>query len=182
MLITVAGLHGTGKTTVAGIVAERLGLRHVSTGMIFRDMAREKGMSLVEFSNHAALHEEIDKDLDARMASIGKDGNVVLDGQLCWYFLGNRARYKFFLKCSDDVRIQRIFSREYEKGHLVTLDAVTEETLNREKVEQERYRRIYNIDLGNASLVERSHDLVIDTTRLSIDEVVQRILGFIHKH
>nr|MDO8117632.1 AAA family ATPase [Candidatus Sigynarchaeota archaeon] len=180
MLVTVAGLHGTGKTTVAEIIAVRLCLRHISTGMLFREMASEQGMDLVEFSTYAEQHDEIDQDLDARMTSIGKDGNVVLDGQLCWFFLKDHAQYKILLKCDDGVRIGRIYQREREKkGDLVTLESVTQETLHREKSERERYKRIYGIDLGEEAFVERSHDLVIDTTCLSIEAVVQHVLDFI---
>ena len=41
MLITISGLPGSGKTTVARLVAAELGLEHVYAGNIFRRQAED---------------------------------------------------------------------------------------------------------------------------------------------
>ena len=48
MLITISGLPGSGKTTVARLVARELGLEHVYAGDIFRRQAEEHGLTLAE--------------------------------------------------------------------------------------------------------------------------------------
>ena len=54
-LITVAGGPGTGTTTLCKLLAKRLGVPHVYAGQIFRDMARERGMDVVQF-NLSLIH------------------------------------------------------------------------------------------------------------------------------
>jgi cytidylate kinase len=181
MLITFSGLHGTGKTTVAKLVAEKLGLSHISTGMIFREMAEAKHMSLVEFSEYAANHREIDVQLDKKMRKHGLKGNVVLDGQLCWHFLEKEADWKVLLVCDDSTRIQRIYDRDREaKDSGITLASAMHETLERERIEQARYKVIYGIDLSDSDFVRKKHDIVVDTTNLSIPEVVEAVVSGIH--
>ena len=46
MLITISGLPGSGKTTVARLVAATLGLEHVYAGNIFRRQAEEAGLTI----------------------------------------------------------------------------------------------------------------------------------------
>ena len=47
MLITISGLPGSGKTTVARLVARDLGLEHVYAGNIFRHQAEAQGLTLL---------------------------------------------------------------------------------------------------------------------------------------
>ena len=49
MNITISGLPGSGKTTVAEILQGQLGMRYVSTGQIFREKAKTANMSLSNF-------------------------------------------------------------------------------------------------------------------------------------
>lgn len=182
MLITIAGLHGTGKTTVGKLVAATLGLAHHSTGQVFRDMAREHGMSLVEFSEHAAGRDEIDVELDERMKQLGHAGNAVLDGQLCWYFLSDIADHKVFLTCNEAVRIARVHERELKGGGgLLTLEDARHETIERERIEQARYKKIYGVDLSDMTMVLANHDIVVDTTTRTIQDVVAAVLDAIGK-
>ncbi|MFO8015868.1 MAG: AAA family ATPase, partial [Candidatus Woesearchaeota archaeon] len=48
MKITISGKPGSGKSTVARLVAERLGLNHYSLGDMQREVAREKCISMAE--------------------------------------------------------------------------------------------------------------------------------------
>ena len=54
--IAVSGLHGAGTTTVAQGLVEAFNLRYISAGMIFRQLAKEKGITLVELSQLAEKH------------------------------------------------------------------------------------------------------------------------------
>ena len=62
--ITISGLPGTGKTTVAKLLEQRLGLRYVYSGEIFRQLAQKHHMSLEEFGKYCESHREIDEELD----------------------------------------------------------------------------------------------------------------------
>ncbi len=178
LLITFSGLHGTGKTTVAKLVAEKYGLSHLSTGMVFREMAAAKQMNLVDFSEYAAKNPEVDVQLDKKMREHGLKGNVVLDGQLCWFFLKGEADWKVLLACDESARIQRIYDRDRAiKGSNITRESARRETLERERIEQERYRKIYGIELSDFEFVKNNHDIVVDTTRLTIQEVVEAVVS-----
>ncbi|MFQ6076866.1 MAG: AAA family ATPase, partial [Candidatus Bathyarchaeia archaeon] len=46
LVVTVSGLHGTGKSTYARALSEAFDLRHVSAGGLFRQIALERGLSI----------------------------------------------------------------------------------------------------------------------------------------
>ena len=50
MIITISGKPGSGKSTVAKRLAAELGLTHVSAGDFMRDMATERGITVLELS------------------------------------------------------------------------------------------------------------------------------------
>ena len=50
MIIAISGLHETGKSVVGKAIAERFGLTYFSTGVLFRTIAKEKGLSLEQLS------------------------------------------------------------------------------------------------------------------------------------
>ena len=60
MQITVSGLPGSGTTTLSRLLAEYYELELVSSGEIFRRMAKERGMSLSEFGALAEKDPSID--------------------------------------------------------------------------------------------------------------------------
>ena len=76
MIIAISGLHGTGKSTIAKKIAEKLGLRHYSTGDAFRELAKEMNMTLKEFTSYVENNPIIDKKLDEKVKSIGKQGDI----------------------------------------------------------------------------------------------------------
>lgn len=58
MKIIIIGIQGAGKSTQGNILSEKLGIPYLSTGHIFRDMAKEKtkiGRYLKEVMNSGAL-------------------------------------------------------------------------------------------------------------------------------
>src|SRR5438128_12690573 len=82
VLITISGLPGSGKTTVARLVAARLGLRHVYAGDIFRRQAEAAGLSLEEYARRAETDHTIDRRLDEQMRRRAAEGEAVLEGRL----------------------------------------------------------------------------------------------------
>ena len=44
LTITVSGVSGSGKSTVAKTIVKEFGLRHVHSGKIFREEAEKRGM------------------------------------------------------------------------------------------------------------------------------------------
>ncbi len=85
MLITISGPPGSGKTTVARLVSQRLGLRHVYAGDLFRREAERRGVTLEAFARLAEDDHEIDRRLDEAMLSVARGGDVVLEGRLAGF-------------------------------------------------------------------------------------------------
>ena len=175
MIITISGLHGTGKSTVGKILSERLGLKYYSTGQAFRDLAQEKNMSLKQFTDYVESHPEIDLELDDKILDIAKQGDVVIDSQLSGYLLRDLADTKILLICPIEVRINRMADRDNS-----SLEEKINETVTREKSELERFKKLYNIDLENSENNKQLYDLIVNTENLSAIEVAEKILSEIN--
>ncbi len=176
MIITVSGRPGSGKSVVAKAVAERLGLDHVSAGDFMREMAAERGLTILELSRIAESDRAIDREIDQRTVRFGRErDDFVIDARLAWHFLP--ASIKVFLDVAPEVAAQRIFghgrSRETEN---VDPQATRTAVEARIASERQRYRDYYGVDYLDAG----NFDLVVDTSHLSIDEVVDRIVAFVH--
>ena len=70
MIITIGGTAGSGTTTAAKVLSEKLNIPFVSAGGIFREMAAERGMTPVEFGKFAENNTDIDKEIDNRQAKL----------------------------------------------------------------------------------------------------------------
>ncbi|WP_456472819.1 (d)CMP kinase [Methanocaldococcus sp.] len=165
MIITIGGLPGTGTTTIAKKIAEKYNLKYVCAGLIFREMAKEKGMSVEEFSKYAEKHKEVDEEVDRRQVELAKEGNIVLEGRLAaWMLLKNGIKpdLAIWFKAPIEVRAKRIAERE----NLDYEEALKKMKL-REESEKKRYREIYNIDIDNLFI----YDLIIDTSKWNVEGV-----------
>ena len=173
MIITIGGLAGTGTTTLAEVLSEKLDIPYISAGFIFREMAAERGMTVLEFSEFAEGNDDIDKEIDRRQAEKAKLGdNLIIEGRLSAYFVDN-ADIKLWLMTPFDVRSKRISQRE-EKS----VEIAKDEIIIREKSEALRYMEIHNIDINNMEI----YDLIINTDSFnpeSISEIIIQTLKVI---
>ena len=166
MIITLGGLAGTGTTTTAELLSEKLDIPYISAGYVFRQMASERGMSVLEFSEFAEGNDDIDKEIDKRQAKLAKSSdNLIVEGRLSAYFV--EADLKLWLVTPFDVRSQRIAERESK-----SVDVASEEIIVREESEALRYRDIHNIDIKNMDI----YDLIINTGTFNPEEVSEIIL------
>ena len=176
MIITISGLHGTGKSTIGKLIAENLGIRYYSTGQIFRDLAQEMNMTLEEFTKYVEKNPKIDKKLDNKINEIAQKGNIIIDSQLSGHLLKSLANFKILLLCPLEIRVKRMAERDntnYEKK--------LKETKLREKSEIERFKSLYGIDLSDQEDLNIIYDLIINTENLTIKEIVEKILTTLEK-
>ena len=173
MIITIGGLAGTGTTTLAQVLSEKLNVPYISAGFIFREMAAERGMSVLEFSEFAEGNDEIDKEIDKRQAEKAKStDNLILEGRLSAFFVDN-ADLRICLMTPFDVRSKRIAEREDK-----SVDVAKSEIIIREESEALRYKEIHNIDISNMEI----YDLIINTDSFdpeSISEIITTTLKVI---
>ena len=162
MVITISGAHGTGKSTLARRLAKRFNLRYVSAGGIFRELAKKHNMSVEEFGRYCEQNYEVDRQIDKLIQDEAKKGNVILDGQLSWYFAKNYAHLKILLKAPLEVRIKRIALRDG-----IDYDSALKATIAREESEQKRYKEIYNISEIPCCIF----DVVLDTSKYGLQSI-----------
>jgi len=171
MIITISGKAGSGKSTIAKLVSQRLNLRHYSTGDLYRQIAKEKGVSIIDLGKLAEKDKSIDEQLDERQKELGKKDNFVIDGRLSAFFIPH-AKLRVFLKAEDKVRADRILKDRRQDEHNKNIQETMQSIEKRESSERKRYKSYYNVDYCDESL----YNLVIDTTKLSINEVVGRVI------
>jgi cytidylate kinase len=161
MIVTIGGPIGSGKTTVAQAIAEKFGFTHISAGVVFRELAHEKGITLEEFSRLAEENPEYDKELDARQTELAKKAeNAVIDGRLSGLIID--ADLKVWLKAPLETRAKRVCEREGKE-----LSEALDDVKNRGDSELKRYKEIYDIDLRDL----KPYDIVINTELFSAEEV-----------
>jgi CMP/dCMP kinase len=152
--MTVSGPHGTGKSTYAKTLAQAFRLRYLSAGQQFRDLAKQKGLTLEAFNLVAAENPETDQAIDEMTKAEAKKGGVVIDAQLSAWMVGELADVKILIFAADDIRFGRIAHRDR-----ITVEEARRQTLARELIQKQRYEKYYGIDVSDLSI----YDLKIDT-------------------
>jgi cytidylate kinase len=167
MLITISGPAGSGKSTAAAALADRLDYDHVSGGDIFRELADEKGLTPLELNKRAEEDDTIDRDLDRRLREVAAErDDLVLESRLAGWMAGEHADFRVWLDAPLSVRARRISEREDK-----SVDHARRETQERADSEARRYQDYYGIDIENLEI----YDLVLNTARLDPDGVVDAI-------
>ncbi len=168
-VITVSGKPGSGKSTVAELLHEKLGISYVYSGMIFRKTAKEYKMSLEDFGRFCEKNSKVDEELDEKQVNILKKGNVILEGRLAGWlaYKNNISSFKIFIDADLKTRVNRIVNRETGD-----LEKRKKELVERERSESTRYKKYYNIDLDDTSI----YDLVVDSADKTPDDIVNLIL------
>ncbi|MFX0037695.1 MAG: (d)CMP kinase [Candidatus Hermodarchaeota archaeon] len=172
MIITISGLHGTGKSTIGKLIAKKLKIQYYSTGEIFRDLANEMNMTIEEFTDYVEKNPKIDQKLDNKIFEISQKGNILIDSQLSGYILKDIADFKILLTCPFEIRVKRMAERDN-----ISYEEKLSETRIRERSELERFKRLYNIDLSNEIEKKKIYNLIIDTENLTVEEVLAKILS-----
>ncbi len=167
-IIAVSGPHGSGKSTAAKEVAEKLGYEYISAGELFRNMAENANMNLEEFSKKAELQEEIDKFIDDKTVELAKlKDNIVVDAQLGGWMLKDIANMLIYITAPFETRIGRIIQRENKSA-----ETTRQETITREESEKSRYQKLYKIDISDLTI----YDIILNSQKFSASDCVQIIL------
>jgi cytidylate kinase len=200
MIVAIDGPAGAGKSSVARAVAQRLGYRYLDTGAMYRALtwlALHEGTPLddgealatlaveqpVDFGEGqsvaiagrdvtdairrpeidasvpvVARHPEVREVMRRRQRELGHRADVVIEGRDIGVVVVPEAELKIWLTADPDVRAKR---RHAER-----------EGIDASELADELRRR----DERDAANTHRADDAVeVDTTNLTLDEVVERI-------
>jgi cytidylate kinase len=127
---------------------------------------------IAQGASTVSAHEEVRAALLEMQRQTGEHGGVVLEGRDIGTVVFPHAEVKFFLTASAEVRAGRRHAELVAKGQTVTL----EETLADVKVRDAR-------DEGRAiaPLKQADDAILVDSSRMSIDETVAFMLGEVKK-
>ena len=164
MIIAISGPHGSGKSTIAKAIAKHFNLRYISAGELFRAMAKEKGMSIVEFTKYVNNNPEIDKEIDRRTEIEAAKGNVVIDAQLGYWFARKYNPLSILVIAKLEDRAKRVSEREG-----ISYEEALRELKIRDENEKERFKKLYNIDLWDIY----DFHFIINTSKISKEKSIE---------
>ena len=171
MIITISGIAGSGKSTVAKLLAKKLNYKHYSVGDFMREIAKERKLTLLELSKEAEEDPSIDKELDKKQIELGKkEDNFVIDSRLGFHFIPNSK--KIFLEVQLNEAAKRILKEKRKHEQYKDINESIKKIKTRISSEDKRYNEYYKIDYHDKS----NYDLVIDTTNAEPEEVVSKII------
>ncbi|MBI5065562.1 cytidylate kinase family protein [Candidatus Woesearchaeota archaeon] len=177
MKITISGDVGSGKSSVAKLIAEKYKLKHYSAGDFARKLAKKKRITILELSKKAEQDKEIDKEIDASSKELANKDNFILDGRMGFFFIPNST--KIFLKTKPEIAAKRIFKQKRkEEKEDVSLKETIKAVKRRSSSERKRYEKYYNLDYTN----KKHYDLVIDTGNKTIKETLEEIVKYFKEH
>lgn len=170
--VVLNGDLGSGKTTVSVLLAERLGVRRVSIGDLYRRMAAEHGMTALQFNLHSELDDKVDHYIDQLQHDIAASAErLVVDSRLAWHFFTDAV--KVHLVVDPVVAARRVLARPGDAvENYRSVEEAGGDLARRSDSERQRFLARYGVDKADL----RNYDLVCDTTRASPAEVVARIV------
>ena len=210
-VVAIDGPAGSGKGTVAKILARECNLVYIDTGAMYRAIAYQTIQDNIDITDEKRIVElaksskidfvdgktylngkdiskeirtmevtrivspissivklrEILVDLQRKMA---KNQDVIMEGRDITTVVFPNADYKFYLDATIDERAKRRFKENIEKGMEVTLEEI------KENIKKRDYNDM-NKEVGSLTRTEDS--IYIDSTNLTIDEVVRKMKDII---
>ncbi len=181
MIISISGLPGSGKSTVAKIMAEKLGFERIYMGGILRNIAEQRGLTILELLKEAETNSSIDEEADKMVTDLGRTkDNFIIESRTAFYFIPDS--FKVFVKVSSDEGAKRIYGdlkKEERKNEekAENLEGLKKKLKERIETDSLRYEKYYGIDF----LDEKNYDFVIDSSEISAVEVAEKILAMFEK-
>jgi cytidylate kinase len=180
MIISFSGAPGAGKSTIAKKLAQKLDWPRYYMGAIMRQKAKERGMTLEEYSQLCERDSSIDKEVDKYQEELGKkEDNFIIEGRTSWHFIPHSL--KLYLDVEESEGARRIYEEMQEKQDRnegaapEEVEEVVEKNRRRKESERKRYWEYFGIDASDKS----NYDHVIDTTGLTPEEVFEKVYNIV---
>jgi len=176
MRITISGTPGSGKSTIAKLLAKKLGYKHYSVGDFRRNLAKKQNMSINDLNKLGETTDFTDKEADNWQKQLSKEDNFVIDGRLSYYFIPDSV--KIYLDADEKVRAERIYNEKRNLEFFKNVGEALNGLRERQESDKKRYKKYYNID----PFQKKHYDIVIDTTNKEINQVLEEIYNKIKSH
>ncbi|EZP75937.1 cytidylate kinase [Parageobacillus genomosp. 1] len=119
-----------------------------------------------------AKHRLVREEMVARQRALAQNGGVVMDGRDIGTHVLPNAEVKVFLKASVEERARRRHKENIARGFPSDLETLKKEIARRDQLDSER----------EVAPLKKAEDAIeIDTTSLSIEEVVGRIMEIVNE-
>lgn len=181
MIISISGVPGSGKTSVAKILAGQLGMKFYSMGDLRGKMAMERGITIDELNKIGEEDKTTDTSVDDYQKKLGQqEDHFIVEGRLSWHFIPHS--FKIFLDCAPMVAAQRIYAAKRASPGKTRADEAAYASVEEAKAALDariasdavRYKKHYGIDYRDPS----HYDFALDTTGLvSAQETADRLLA-----
>jgi len=181
--IIFSGLPAVGKTTVARLVAQRLGLKVVGGGDILREIAAEAGVKTsgdddwwdkpegISFLQERKSSEKFDKEVDRRLLRRVDAGDVVITSYTIPWL--SRKGIKIWLSGSMESRAERMAARDHmSKEQCRKVIGV------RDDENLEIYKKLYGIEFGRDLA---PFHLVVGTDGIPAETIAEEVLKYLRK-
>ncbi len=171
MIVLISGPSGSGKTTVARSLSARMNLGYVSAGELFRQVAKSLRKDILDLNFEAEKDFSIDKEIDKKIFETALKGNVVIESHIVGWLLKDLADVSVYLWAPLEERARRISIRDN-----LPYDEALMKVIAREDSHGNRFWKYYGVDFSDLTV----YDLVLNTSRLTADRVVEIILQYIN--
>ena len=182
MIISIGGKAGSGKTTIAKMLAEKLGWPLYFIGKIRRAKAAELNMTLEEYNKYGETHAETDLEVDEYQKQLGlTEDNFVIEGRTSFYFIPHSI--KIFFEVDDLAGATRAYGEQQQnserrkESRAQTIEEVLTKIKERNANDAARYKKYYDLDFLNHG----KYDLVVDTSELTTEQVFDRVWRYINQ-
>ncbi|MFA6467229.1 MAG: cytidylate kinase family protein [Patescibacteria group bacterium] len=183
-IITISGTPGSGKSTIAQGLREKLKAKRIYVGGIRRKIAEEKNMTLAELNQYAMSHPETDVDVDKAASKearqLARNHPVIVEGRTQYHFLPESI--KIFVVVDIKIGAKRIWEsiqnenqQQRNEAKVNNYKELEQKVIERSKSDFKRFKKYYNIDYTD----QKQYDFVIDTGHISAQEATQKVLDFI---
>jgi len=167
----VKGLSALFSETTLSLVRDGTEQRVTVNDRDVTDELRSEAVSLL--ASRISAKPEVRAFLLDIQRRFGRSGRLVAEGRDMGTVVFPEAEIKFFLDARPEERARRRYRELRQKGEAVDYDEILADLIVRDRQDRERL---------HAPLRAAPDAVVIDTTRLRIDEAVDAILGVIRAH
>jgi cytidylate kinase len=215
IIIAIDGPAGAGKSTIAKLIAQKLGLFYIDTGALYRALTLKAKRLQLDFKKEDAIidllkktnitmeydknnlkitldDEDVTKEIRKPYITEGvsdiakikgvreimtrlqrklaENNSCILEGRDIGTVVFPNAQYKFFLDADFKERVQRRFKEMEGKKENINVESVEKDLSTRDKIDSTR---------EIAPLKKADDAIYVDTTNLSIEDVVDKVSSWI---